>query len=556
MPLSTVINYNAGFSTSGAKLMGANAAAEGFLRAYLRYSGDSEFHAMVNNSQAAEAFQKEVRAFAPRPETPAKFHPNACGLQRAGVGTLYNEDPVISHFAWQRRWEGETAYSICGITHTTCTHAVLDAFSQLVTSPFHEWDALICTSQSVLQTVNKVLEMWTGYLQERLGANRRPKVELPVIPLGVDCDAFQDAAAPQHRHRWREKLGIGEQEIAFLFLGRLSFHAKANPFPMYRALEMAAKKTNRKLHLILAGWFANESLEKQFRESAAAFCPSVRLHVVDGRQLDVRRQIWFAADVFTSLSDNVQETFGLTPVEAMAAGLPTVISDWDGYRDTVRHELDGFRIPTSIAPAGHGETFVLRHFLNVDSYDRYIGHTSHFTAVDIPRTAAAYITLIENPELRQQMGKSAQQRAREIFDWPVIIGRYQELWAELARRRIAASKVARPHRIPHPLRPDPFTLFEDYATAPLNDATFLAASPDAREEMVQQYYDTPILQYMNHPQLLASPAELRALLATIQLAPKTVGETIRNFPPERAILMRLGCVWLLKVGLLTRQYPG
>ena len=28
----------------------------------------------------------------------------------------------------------------------------------------------------------------------------------------------------------------------------------------------------------------------------------------------------------------------------MAAGLPVVVSDWDGYRDTVRDGVDGFRI--------------------------------------------------------------------------------------------------------------------------------------------------------------------------------------------------------------------
>jgi glycosyltransferase involved in cell wall biosynthesis len=30
----------------------------------------------------------------------------------------------------------------------------------------------------------------------------------------------------------------------------------------------------------------------------------------------------------------------------MAAGIPVVVSDWDGYKDTVRDGVDGFRIPT------------------------------------------------------------------------------------------------------------------------------------------------------------------------------------------------------------------
>ena len=33
--------------------------------------------------------------------------------------------------------------------------------------------------------------------------------------------------------------------------------------------------------------------------------------------------------MFVSLSDNIQETFGLTPIEGMASGLPLIVSDAD-----------------------------------------------------------------------------------------------------------------------------------------------------------------------------------------------------------------------------------
>ena len=98
----------------------------------------------------------------------------------------------------------------------------------------------------------------------------------------------------------------------------------------------------------------------------------------------------------------------------MAAGLPSVISDWDGYRDTVRHGVDGFRIPTSIAPPGCGEIFMRRYFCNVDTYDMYIGQISHFTAVDISQTVKAYHRLIEHVDLRRQMG-SPREDERERF---------------------------------------------------------------------------------------------------------------------------------------------
>ena len=55
-----------------------------------------------------------------------------------------------------------------------------------------------------------------------------------------------------------------------------------------------------------------------------------------------------AADIFVSLADNIQETFGLSVIEAMASSLPLVVSDWNGYKDLVNHGFNGFRIPTEM----------------------------------------------------------------------------------------------------------------------------------------------------------------------------------------------------------------
>ena len=93
------------------------------------------------------------------------------------------------------------------------------------------------------------------------------------------------------------------------------------------------------------------------------------------------RSAWRAADIFVSLSDDIQETFGLTPVEAMAASLPCVVSDWNGYKDTVADGETGFRIPTTTIGPGAGIDIADRHAAGVDSYDWMIGITSLATAV-------------------------------------------------------------------------------------------------------------------------------------------------------------------------------
>mgnify|MGYP001333871824 CR=1 FL=1 len=112
----------------------------------------------------------------------------------------------------------------------------------------------------------------------------------------------------------------------------MSFHAKANPAPMYQALEQAGRRTP--VVCIEAGVFPNDLIRKGFLAAQKTLAPSVRFVWVDGNNEVSYRQAWQGADVFVSLSDNIQETFGLAPVEAMASGLPVVVSDWDGYKDT------------------------------------------------------------------------------------------------------------------------------------------------------------------------------------------------------------------------------
>ena len=238
---------------------------------------------------------------------------------------------------------------------------------------------------------------------------------------------------------------------------------------MYLALERAAQQTGKKLHLIQAGWFANDFIEGAFRDGARDFCPSVTALFLDARKPEVRFAIWQAADIFTSLSDNIQETFGLTPIEAMAAGLPSVVTDWDGYRDTVQHGEHGFRVPTLAPPPGQGADLADGHAIGIDTYDRYCGYASQFVAVDINATAEAYVALIGNANLRAKLGQAARKAAQADFDWRHVVARYQELWSDLAARRASAVESAPAHGpIYWPARADPYTMFADYPTEALS----------------------------------------------------------------------------------------
>ena len=460
------------------------------------------------------------------------------------VGTVFLPGPGMKSEAWTRRFGTERDYSLCGITHTIASDRVVEALGQYLTAPTQPWDALICTSTAVRVAVERILAQHADYLERRLArapaAGRfRSPVRLPVIPLGIDCDRFESGtggAGPAtgpgtgpgtvsgSRRALRDRLGIAADDVAALFVGRLSFHAKAHPTPMYLAAARAAQRVrDRRIHLLLAGQFSNRNIEAEFRAAASRFCGAAGVHFLDGSDGPhgpAMQAAWRAADIFVSLSDNVQETFGLTPVEAMAAGLPCVVSDWNGYRDTVVEGETGFRIPSASVPPGAGIDVAARYAAGLDTYDRMIGITSLATAVDVEACAAAIAGLAGNRELRARMGAAGRARARRLYDWRAVVAAYQALWAELAEIRAGAEGVALRDRTVEPPRvdyPDPFSVYRDYPTFLLDPETVVAARAGDPAGALARLREGKLHTFAEYAFL--PPAEVDALMARLGTGP-------------------------------------
>lgn len=534
-----------GYSLRGTKLMGRQSAGAGFLRALTGSAGAGGVTAVLHQAGQAGALQAALAEAGWRGSARALATDQHEHI--AAIGCLYLPTPGLGEFAWRRAAWGERGYSLCGVTHTIATHAVMSALAELPLAPLRSWDALICTSQAGRAAVQEVIGAQADYLRWRLGATRLELPQLPVIPLGVHCADY--GWPDEERAAARLRLGVHADDVVVLFAGRLSFHAKAHPHPMLLALQRcAAARPGRRVHLVLAGQYANEAIRAAFDEARQVLAPQVVHHDADGGDARAWRTAWAAADVFTSLSDNVQETFGLTPIEAMAAGLPCVVSDWDGYRDTVRDGLDGLRVPTTLPPAGSAADFAVRHDHGQDNYDVYTGQLCQFVAVDVEAAQVAYGRLIDDAALRRRLGAQARERARASYDWAVIIGQYRELWARLADERCHARDAFGPLTMREaPARMDPTRMFARYATRVLGDDDRLAlsAAPDAAAyEAVRE-----LACHRYAQRVLPSHAQAAVLWQRWASQPRpTVGELLAGLPPAQARLLRRGLVWMLKTG--------
>ena len=466
-------------------------------------------------------------------------------------GALLRGQPFLAELAWlRRRVAGDRGYSLLGLVHTVAPPAIRELIAASLVAPIQPWDAIICTSPSVRENLETLFESWGGYLAERTGGAPPVRPALPVVPLGVDLAAQAGLAdRPGVRAERRAALGVGDDDILALWVGRLSFFEKAFPQPMFQALQRAAAETGAKVTFAMAGWFPAPEDRGRYEQAARLHAPDVQVVFLDGNDRVLLGELWAAGDIFLSLVDNIQETFGITPLEAMAAGMPVVVSDWDGYRSTVRDGIEGFLIPTLGGPPGPiGEAIAARHGVGLESYQSYVGAVAQHTAVHVGRAAEAIADLVRSPDLRKRMGAAGRARVRDAFDWPVVVRQINTLLRELAQVRAGAPQEKKAHRL-NPLRGDPFADFAGFATHGLDVEGVMRVRPGVGvadlERIARVDLDKGFAGWR------ANLDEARLILDRIASGETpTVRAVLLSFPVERRRYVQMCLVWMAKLGLL------
>lgn len=547
---SAIFYHPEAYSVSGAQLMGRNAAGASFLKGFIEYSSLDQFYVQVQTLEQAQSFV-DLRDQLGRTEAVKAFLMQICE-PLAEPGNLFFPGPNIKEMAIRRTLFGDHLWSLTGITHTTSSAVAMDAIADLLVSPVQAHDALICTSHAVKNNVMSILEHHMDWMRERFAASKFVLPNLPVIPLGIDTRIFQSYRSM--RASARQALAIQEDEVVVLYVGRLSFHAKAHPYAMYRALEKAVRSSSKKVVLLECGWFGNQHIatafDEAFAEALGASVSSIRRIVLDGRNPSNQELSWASADIFCSLSDNIQETFGITPIEAMACGLPVVVSDWDGYKDTVRQGVDGFRVDTLMPAEDFVGDLARRHALEMDSYDRYCGYSSALIAVDVDMAAHALANLIQSESLRAKLGEQGRLRAQTVYDWRVIIPQYESLWRESAAMRRSVQQESK-SKLAWAPRLDPFQAFAAYPTLRLDDHTVLSLNGvDSRTAMEKATLLRQLGVFNFAEGVIPDSSLLQSVFQALSQGPKSVKELLEPVDfPHRNTLKR-GLTWLIKTNLV------
>jgi glycosyltransferase involved in cell wall biosynthesis len=156
---------------------------------------------------------------------------------------------------------------------------------------------------------------------------------------------YGTAPPPDDAARQRERFLQAFPAVAgtrpMLFFGRL--HEKKGCDLLIRAFASAAASAQRPVapwHLVLAGPVADEGYRVQLESLARTYCPGGSVTWTGMLTGDLKWGAFRTADVFVLPSH--QENFGVAVAEALACGVPVLISDKVNIWREVQHDRAGF----------------------------------------------------------------------------------------------------------------------------------------------------------------------------------------------------------------------
>lgn len=205
-------------------------------------------------------------------------------------------------------------------------------------------------------------------IAEDVSRNYHRAEQVAVIPPGVDIESFSPATLAGLRQVVREAEGVREEELLVLFLGS-EFTRKG--------LDRLLPALSPVMRLLVVG--RGDNLPR-YRRLVAEYGLSGRVRFAG--LLSEVLPAYAAADLLVLPSRS--EAFGMSALEAMACGLPVVVSANAGVAALIRHGENGFlfKADQELAP-------LLRQLVNPD-LRRRLGDAARSSAEACTWERAAY----------------------------------------------------------------------------------------------------------------------------------------------------------------------
>jgi glycosyltransferase involved in cell wall biosynthesis len=400
-------------------------------------------------------------------------------------------------------------------------------------APVLPFDTIICSSNAGKMVLEKTFTTLSAQMA-RHGTSVDFKGRYEIVPLGFDDDLIQSI----NKNDARKKLELPEDATILLTLGRFSPSTKMDLYPLLQVQKRLVSSTNKKVFLVIAGNGSGANT-KLLQDMIAELSLNESVKVISDFSTDVKPSLYSASDMYVSLSDNLQETFGISVIEAMAFGLPAVVSDINGYKELVHDDVDGYKIPTTWVSAL--PVTELSDLMNFDTMQLFLAQAM---AIDTRLLQEKLGCLIKDESLRKRMGDKGKKRSLETYRWSSIIKQYEALWDKLSKEsREYRGKVVVEENL---FANDYLAAFSHYPTGILTEKSIITITS----------YGTECLKTTHFPAAYSDIAPLvpdDLVSAILKAAAKneiTVESLKKQIPLPSSFSLDFAVLWMAKYSLV------
>ena len=514
--------------------LGRSVADREFITALIRFGSFDEYHFFFESETILKDFQRHfadtIAFYAPNKVKTFPLYKLEEQLATTTYTVFHSSDPLIEKLIYLRsNFTIKEPFAITGYTHTLSSRNLSPGFLLTLLQQPQSCDAIICSSKCGQKVMENIFDTINNSFSQAFHQDIDYKGQLPHIPLGITTESYNRV----RKDEARKKLRFPAENKIILSIARLTPSSKMDYYPILDVF-------SRILHeyptarLVLAGGLSEEK-ENYLKElqvyaqqkgitDEIIFCPNF--------EDSYKHLLYSAADIFISPSDNMQETFGITIIEALASGLPVVCSDWDGYKELVTDGVTGYRVPT----------IMQKSYDAIDNLSLFSLNPSfiiaQYTAVNQDIMTERILSLMSNDRLLTEMAENAK-RSIVCYDWSQLIPQYESLWSSLKTEALLQYTPSS-----FSLHFSFYKLFSHYPTYHLEDTTVLSIT-DAGENILanrQELSINLIIKNFLDFHLLGS------LLSNLKEKPLTNADLKARHRNYTQDLVESHILWLIKYG--------
>ncbi|WP_026894270.1 glycosyltransferase family 4 protein [Clostridiisalibacter paucivorans] len=243
--------------------------------------------------------------------------------------------------------------------------------------------ATISLSTKVFAVSNSLKEFT---ISSGLGSNIKVNVLLNGSVKGIDIGRSEEIRV--NREQIAIKLGIKQHEIIVGFVGRIT--EEKGVFELLRAYKNLVE-SKYDVGLILCGPTEIKNVQNSVLFDEIRELPNVQYF----GQVDNPLEYMACCDIFVLPS--WREGFGLVNIEANSVGSPVITTNIVGCKDSIEDQKTGILVESK----------------------------------NVSALFEALLLLIEDPELRKEMGQNGVQRVKDLYDrnkiWDTLLEEYERM---------------------------------------------------------------------------------------------------------------------------------